>query len=107
MNHVFSHNHVNCCDIMNPSYFTSVSKPKYLNPTMFHGKKRSREHMWLAWLYVVLFFSFSIFRKTKLFQMAVPVVLALLCLIPTVDAPIQTGMYMQMNINTRKMFHHC
>ena len=37
---------------------------------------------------------------TKLLQMTVLVVLALLCLIPTVDSPIRTGMFMQMNINT-------
>ena len=50
-------------------------------------------------------FLFSFSEMTKLFQLAVPVVLTLLCLIPTVDAPIRTGMYMQIN-NTRKMFHH-
>ena len=54
-----------------------------------------------------MLFSFSSFSEmTKLLQVAVPVVLALLCLIPTVDAPTRAGMYMQMNINTRKMFHH-
>ena len=55
--------------------------------------------------YGLFLFSFS--EMTKLLQVAVPVVLALLCLIPTVDAPTRTGMYMQMNINTRKMFHYC
>ena len=53
------------------------------------------------------FFLFSFSEMTKLLQMAVPVVLALLCLIPIVDAPTRTGMYMQMNIITRKMFHYC
>ena len=52
-------------------------------------------------------FLFSLSEMTKLLQVAVPVVLASLCLIPTVDAPTRTGMYMQININTRKMFHHC
>ena len=52
-------------------------------------------------------FLFSFSEMTKLLQVAVPVVLALLCLIPTVDRSTRTGMYMQININTRKMFHHC
>ena len=54
---------------------------------------------------LMLFSSFL--EMPKLLQVAVPVVLALLCLIPTVDAPTRTGMCMQMNINTSKMVHHC
>ena len=44
---------------------------------------------------------------TKLLQVAVPVVLAILSLMPRVDAPTHAGMYMQMNVLYRKMFHHC
>ena len=72
---------------------------------MFKARKQIENMMWLAWLYAMPLFLFSFSEMTKLFQLAVPVVLILLCLIPTVDAPICTGMYMQININSRKMFH--
>ena len=71
------------------------------------ARKQIENIMWLAWLYAMPLFLFSFSEMTKLFQLAVPVVLASLCLIPTVDAPTRTGMYMQININTRKMIHHC
>ena len=44
----------------------------------------------------VLFFS----EMTKLLQVAVPVVLAMLSLMPRVDAPTHAGMYMQINVKT-------
>ena len=47
-------------------------------------------------LFPVLFFS----EMTKLLQVAVPVVLAILSLMPRVDAPTQAGMYMQINVKT-------
>ena len=37
---------------------------------------------------------------TKLLQVAVPVVLAILSLMPRVDAPTHAGMYMQINVKT-------
>ena len=99
-----SHDHVNCYDKVNPSHITSVSKPYFLNPAMFYSKMRTYMAC-LVICYGLFLFSFS--EMTKLLQVAVPVVLAILCLIPTVDAPTRTGMYMQMNINTRKMFYYC
>ena len=45
-----------------------------------------------------LFFFFS--EMTELLQVAVPVVLAMLSLMPRVDAPTHTGMYMQINVKT-------